>query len=82
MTQYINVTAIIIKNNVRHHELDNFKSEFLQATTVKIENLSGSVVVSSIYCFPKHIIASEQFEAFFTILGDHFIVISDYNVKH
>jgi exonuclease III len=26
-------TTNIIKNNIRHHELDNFKSDFLQATT-------------------------------------------------
>jgi len=30
--------AIIIKNNIRHHELDNFKSNFLQVITVEVEN--------------------------------------------
>jgi hypothetical protein len=41
------------------YELDNFKSEFLQATTVEIEDWSDSVVVSSVYYPPKHIIVSE-----------------------
>jgi hypothetical protein len=27
---------IIIKNNIQHHELDDFKSNLLQAITVKI----------------------------------------------
>jgi hypothetical protein len=29
-------TAIITKNNIRHHELDNFKSDFLQALSKAI----------------------------------------------
>jgi len=31
-------TAIIIKNNIWHHELDNLKSDFLQAITVEVED--------------------------------------------
>jgi len=41
-------TAIIIKNNIQHHELDNFRSDFL-AVIVKIENWSDSVIISSLY---------------------------------
>jgi len=37
-------TGIIIKNNIRHHELDNFKSNFLQAIIVKIEDWCGSLL--------------------------------------
>jgi len=50
-----------MKNNTRHYELDNLK----KVTIVEIEDLSGSVVISSVYCPPKHIIVSEQFDAFF-----------------
>jgi hypothetical protein len=60
----------IIKINIRHHEIDNFKSEFLQNIIVEIENWSDSIV-SSVYCPPKHIIVSEQFEAFFARRSSH-----------
>jgi exonuclease III len=31
-------TAIIIKNNIRNHEIDNFNSDFLQAIIVELED--------------------------------------------
>jgi len=74
--------AIIIRNNIYYYELDNFKTDFLQATTVEIEDWSGSVVVSFLYCSLKLIIANEQFKAFFEILGARFIAVRDYNAKH
>jgi hypothetical protein len=75
-------TAIIIKNNIRHHELDNCKNDFLQATTVEIEDWSGSILVSSVYCLSKRIISNEQFEIFFETLDVCFIAVGDYNAKH
>jgi len=52
---------------MRHHELDNFKNDFLQATK------NWTLVWLSYYFiyispFIKHIIISEQFEGFFEIL--------------
>jgi len=39
----------------------------------------GFVDVTFVYCSPKHIIISKQFEAFFVMLGDRFTAVSDYN---
>jgi len=30
--------AIVIKNNIRHHDLRNFKSDFLQTIAMEIED--------------------------------------------
>jgi len=39
-------------------------------------------LVSSVYCSSKHIIVTEQFEAFFEILDERFIAVGDYNAKY
>jgi len=72
-------TIIIIKNNIWHHELDNFKSDFLPAT-VEVEDYS--VIFSSIYCSLKHIIVRKHFEAFFETLSVRFTFVGHYNAKY
>jgi len=62
--------------------LGNIKSDFLQTIAMEIENLSSSVVVSSVYCPPKHIILNEQFKAFLETLDACFIAVGDYNAKY
>jgi len=42
-----NDTVIIIKNNT-NHKLDNFKTDFLQATAVEIKDWFGFLVILSI----------------------------------
>lgn len=75
-------SAVLIKNNIRHYVREGFQEEYLQATTVVIEDWSGSIVISAIYCPPKHGIKKNQYLAFFSTLGDRFISASDYNAKH
>jgi len=70
-------TAIIIKNNIRLHELNNFKSDFLQTTTVKVEDCSGFLLLH-LYIALENIQLLAKFEVFFEI---RFIAIGDYNAK-
>jgi len=60
----------------RHCELDDFKRDVLQATVIEMEDI-GSIVISSVY-YLKHMIASEQFEAFFESLNAAFMAVDDY----
>jgi hypothetical protein len=79
MAQRIVVSPLSLK--MTYDITNNFKKDFLQATTIKIEDWSGSLFISYIYCPLKHIIASEQSEAFFEILDTRFIAVGN-NAKH
>jgi hypothetical protein len=42
---------------------------FLQATTVSVEDSVGSLIISAVYLAPKHIVKQEQLEGFYNTLG-------------
>lgn len=75
-------TAIIIKNTIKHHETTHFREDYIQATNVVVEDWTGHITFSAIYCPPKHTIKKNQFETFFNTLGNRFICGGDYNAKH
>jgi len=45
---------------------------------LEVKDWFGSVVVSSVYYPPKHIVVSEQFEAFLETLDACFTAVGDY----
>jgi exonuclease III len=75
-------TAIIIKNTIKHHQLNNYSQCFLQATSVPVEDSVGLITISSVYIPTKHTVKQEQLEEFYITLGRRFIAGGDYNVKH
>ena len=75
-------TAIIIKRTIKHHELIKYEKDFLQATSVVVEDWCGPLTLSAVYCPPKHSIKQNQFEEYFNTLGARFIAGGDYNAKH
>jgi hypothetical protein len=75
-------TAIIIKNPIKHHQLNNHSQDFLQATSVSVEDSVGLLTISAVYLPPKHTVKQEQFEAFYNNLGRRFIAGGDYSTKH
>jgi len=75
-------TAIIIKSIIKHHEIEKYEKDYLQATTVVVEDWLGPLTISAIYCPPKHTIKMEQFDDFYNSLGNRFIAGGDYNAKH
>ena len=75
-------TAIIIKSNIRHYENEKNMNDYLQATSVTLEDVKGLITLTVIYCPPKHIINTEMFSKFFESLGHRFIAAGDYNAKH
>jgi endonuclease/exonuclease/phosphatase (EEP) superfamily protein YafD len=75
-------TAIIIKNHIKHHLLPNFSRDYLQATSVSVEDSLGHLTISSVYLPPKHQVHKEQLEEYYATLGPRFIAGGDYNAKH
>lgn len=75
-------TAIIIRNSVKHCLLEPIAAPHLQATTVRVEDRSGPLNLSAIYCPPRHTINEKMFTDFFTSLGSRFIAGGDWNAKH
>jgi hypothetical protein len=75
-------TAIIVRDSIKHHEREKFTKDYLQATSVTIEEERGPITMSAIYCPPKHLNKKEHFEGFFKTLGNKFFAGGDYNAKH
>lgn len=75
-------TAVIIKTAIKHHVNPNYKHDFLQATSVTVEDWIGPITVAAVYCPPKHTIKCEQYTQFFKMLKNRFIAGGDYNAKH
>jgi exonuclease III len=55
-------TAIIVKNSIQHHQMNGYCFDFLQATTVSLEDSVGSLIISAVCLPPKHIVKQEQLE--------------------
>jgi hypothetical protein len=47
-------TAVIIRSSIAHHELAKFQQNFLQATTIEVFKLPTPLVISAVYCPPRH----------------------------
>jgi hypothetical protein len=75
-------TAIIIKSSINHYLQSSYKKDFLQATSVSVEDSDGPLTISAVYLPPKHAIRQEQLEEFYNTLGSRFIAGGDYNAKH
>ncbi|GBP13790.1 Probable RNA-directed DNA polymerase from transposon BS [Eumeta japonica] len=59
-----------------------FAAPYLQATSIRVEDRSGFLNLSAIYCPPRHTIKEEMFSDFFKTLGNRFIAGGDWNAKH
>jgi hypothetical protein len=74
-------TAIIIKSSIKHHELTELKKNYLQATSVQIEDWKGPLTITAIYCPARHTINIDQYQQFFHTLGNRLLVEGDFNSK-
>lgn len=75
-------TAVIIRKSIKHHLMPEFKTDYLQATTVAVTDKCGYFNLSSIYCPPKHKIDQLMFNQYFSTLGQRFVAGGDWNAKH
>jgi hypothetical protein len=62
-------TAIIIKNSIKHHQLNNYSQDFLQAISVSVEDSVGLLTIFAVYLPTKHTVKQKQLEDFYNTLG-------------
>jgi hypothetical protein len=67
---------------MKHHHLNNYSQDFLQATSVSVEDSVCLITISAVYLPPKHTVKQEQLEDFYNTLGRRFIAGGDCNAKH
>jgi len=72
-------TILIIRNNIKHYEIGKFRREFLQATSIIVEDWNDCITISVTV---ETYIRKEQYIIFFKTLGNRFIAAGDYNAKH
>lgn len=75
-------TAIVIRSNLKHTVLENYATQHIQATTIRLDDRAGPITLSAVYCPPKHKITPQMFEAYFSQLGNKFISGGDWNAKN
>lgn len=75
-------TSLVIRANLKHSILEPYSTPHLQATSIKVEDRSGHITFSSVYCPPRHTITSEMFSNFFQTMGLRFVAGGDWNGKH
>ncbi|XP_043591770.1 uncharacterized protein LOC122571748 [Bombus pyrosoma] len=75
-------TAVIIRNDIKHHLHSQVSKEYIQATTVTVQTSSNHFQLSAVYVPPRHKITTQMWKEYFQHLGDKFITAGDYNSKH
>ena len=75
-------TAIIIKNNIKHYEIEKYSTDKIQATSIKVHSDKAETTMSAIYCPPRHKIGDVNFNQYFRSLGKRFLAGGDWNAKH
>lgn len=75
-------SAVIVKENIKHHEELKFSSEIIQATTIRIHIKKLQCNITAVYSPPRHNIMVEDYIEFLQSLGNRFVAGGDYNSKH
>ena len=75
-------TAVIIRNDIKHHLHSEISQKCVQVTTVKIQTNSNYIHMSAVYTPPRHKITFQKWEQYFQSLGDKYIAVGDFNAKH
>jgi len=74
-------TAVIIRQNIKHHIRAEYKQDNIQATSISLEDKIGETAGSTIYCPPKHKNKYDDYDRFFKTLGHGFIAGGDFNAQ-
>lgn len=75
-------SAVIIRETIRHHQEAGYQTEEFQATSVRVKTKTNDVMITSIYCPPRHSTKKEQYLDFLNRQGHRFIIGGDFNAKH
>lgn len=75
-------SAVIIKNNIKHYLMKEYRIEKIQATTIAVLEKHSETFFSAVYCPPRHTISVQDFKDYFSTLGTRFVSAGDWNAKH
>lgn len=75
-------SAILVKHNIRHHEIESYCSEMFQATKISIEDWQGPLTLCAVYSPPRHNPKTTDYIELLSQLGRRFLAGGDYNAKH
>lgn len=75
-------SAVLIKENLQHHEWAKIETEKFQICAIKVKTKGYETAIASIYSPPKHSISEEDFTQALGQLGNRFIIGGDFNAKH
>ena len=75
-------TAVIIRQNLKQHARAEYRQEYLQTTSIAVEDYLGEVTITAAYCPPKHNTKLAEYENFFKTLEHRFIAGGDFNAKN
>jgi len=75
-------SGIQIRERIKRHFHQRFATNYLQATSIKVQSGNGNLTIAAVYCPPRFTIFEGQFMDFYNLLGERFISAGDYNAKH
>jgi hypothetical protein len=75
------VTVLIIRSNIKHYEIGKYQREYLQVTSIVVEDRNSCITISA-YSPPKHAINRKHYITFFKTFDNRLIAVGDYNVEH
>lgn len=75
-------SAVVIKENIKHHENSKIEIEEIQATTVEIKTNKYNFTVGAVYIPPRHNLKRENYKDFLEQMGENFIIGGDFNAKN
>ena len=62
-------TAIIVRRAIKHHAREEYRQDYLQATSITIQDEKGALNIATVYSPPKHAIGESDYQRFFQTLG-------------
>lgn len=74
--------CVIIKSKIKHYEAEKFQQTNIQATSVVVEDWSGPLTISAVYCPPRFANKESHYSQLFNTLNRRFFIGGDYNAKH
>ncbi len=75
-------SAVLVHDGLKYYELPCVQMDYLQATSIVVEDAKGPLTLSAVYLPPRFNVTQQHFEELFNSLGNRFICGGDYNAKN
>lgn len=75
-------SAVIIRKNIQHNELEHICTEKFQITNVSIKIQQQYITFAAIYSPPKHSITADEYKTLLERYNTKSIIGGDFNAKH